>query len=437
MPTSVGIGIFLVLYALVLLVLFPLLRPDAVPQYAPRHYHAVQLRRGEVLQPVVQPLVERVKHLPHLPGQLVAEDLAGVVKQKFHQFRQDQGVTDAHLLDRAVQDFEQMRVKRSEQQQKQQQQLAAAVAAPLTGIVAPAPGKRTGFMVLGMHRSGTSMLSGLMVTGLGYKPGGPLIGGAFDNEKGFFERIDVVYQNDEFMNKQNVWWSANVVNYNPDTALRMMKDGRVKFDNGKKALQFFSNPEKAPWLQKDPRMCITLKTWLPLLDAEPAIVFTYRHPLEVANSLKHREQGFTIEHGLRLWLHYNKAALTNSQGLCRVLSSNEAILENPLHEVQRIANELTTKCGVPAPPKGTLQQEDVDRFVDPNLQHNKKEAHPKKVIASYYGTCEVPEYKSEFKPPSMDYQREHDMYMVAMKLYCALKSGDAYKESFEWPAVPQ
>ena len=35
--------------------------------------------------------------------------------------------------------------------------------------------KAPGFVVLGMHRSGTSMLSGLLVTGFGYETGGPLI----------------------------------------------------------------------------------------------------------------------------------------------------------------------------------------------------------------------------------------------------------------------
>lgn len=43
--------------------------------------------------------------------------------------------------------------------------------------------KRPGFIVLGMHRSGTSMLSGLLVEGFGYETGGPLIMPAFDNEK--------------------------------------------------------------------------------------------------------------------------------------------------------------------------------------------------------------------------------------------------------------
>ena len=39
-------------------------------------------------------------------------------------------------------------------------------------------GKTPGFMVLGMHRSGTSMLSGLLVEGFGYDTGGADMGGS-------------------------------------------------------------------------------------------------------------------------------------------------------------------------------------------------------------------------------------------------------------------
>lgn len=45
---------------------------------------------------------------------------------------------------------------------------------------------RNGFIVLGMHRSGTSMLTGLLVTGLGYNVSGPLIKPNKTNKKGFF-----------------------------------------------------------------------------------------------------------------------------------------------------------------------------------------------------------------------------------------------------------
>ena len=42
----------------------------------------------------------------------------------------------------------------------------------------------------------------------------------FDNEKGFYERIDVVLQNDEFMTAQRVGWSSNVIAYDSDKALQ-------------------------------------------------------------------------------------------------------------------------------------------------------------------------------------------------------------------------
>jgi len=57
-----------------------------------------------------------------------------------------------------------------------------------------------------MHRSGTSVLGGL-INKMGMKTGGPLIAAAEDNEKGFFERIDVVLQNDYLMQKQGVYYS--------------------------------------------------------------------------------------------------------------------------------------------------------------------------------------------------------------------------------------
>ena len=43
--------------------------------------------------------------------------------------------------------------------------------------------KKPGFIVLGMHRSGTSMLSGVLVEGFGYETGGPLLPAQSDNVK--------------------------------------------------------------------------------------------------------------------------------------------------------------------------------------------------------------------------------------------------------------
>lgn len=48
---------------------------------------------------------------------------------------------------------------------------------------------------------------------MGLKTGGPLIAAAEDNAKGFFERIDVVLQNDYIMKKQQVHYSFNTYKF--------------------------------------------------------------------------------------------------------------------------------------------------------------------------------------------------------------------------------
>lgn len=436
---TVCLLVFVACYALLLVTLWPLLQARA-----PEASFRENVQESGDAGTTPRQYLKRMMHVPpalqeaHLPGQDKLSAAATGLRQRIQQFRQGRGVTDANLLDQTKVEFEERRKKR--------EGAAAAAAAKLVQdespnvVVAAGAGSdhRTGFVVLGMHRSGTSMLSGLLHMSAGYTVGGPLIGGAFDNEKGFFERVDVVLQNDEFMRKQRISWASNVINYDWEQALKDKQSGAVTFEKGQTGLKFLNDPANAPWLQKDPRMCITLKTWLKLLQHEPAVVFTYRNPLEVAMSLKKREKNFTLEHGLRLWIVYNMRAIQNSNGLCVVRSSNDAILADPLHEIQRISDELTTTCGVPAPPS-TISQEDVDKFIDPQLQHNRKEREEedKEVLETYNnGACKVYSYISEFDESSSAYKREHQLYQKAMKVFCDFQSGAAYKDDYIWPELP-
>ena len=59
---------------------------------------------------------------------------------------------------------------------------------------------------------------------------------------------------------------------------------------------------------KDPRLCVTLRTWIPLLNFIPAVVFTYRHPLDVALSM-HKREGFAVARGLKMWYVYNRMSI--------------------------------------------------------------------------------------------------------------------------------
>jgi len=78
---------------------------------------------------------------------------------------------------------------------------------------------RKGVVVLGMHRSGTSVTGGLL-NRMGLKCGAPLIGPAEDNKKGFFERVDVVLQNDYLLKIQGLHYAAGIHRYDWRKGLR-------------------------------------------------------------------------------------------------------------------------------------------------------------------------------------------------------------------------
>jgi hypothetical protein len=291
---------------------------------------------------------------------------------------------------------------------------------------------RPGVIILGMHRSGTSIVGGLM-NKMGLKTGGPLIRPWKDNEKGFFERIDVVLQNDYIMKKQNVHYSLFTWRYDALQGLRDVLDNMSEeqggdfFNEGRRGLAFLNDHASYPWMLKDPRLCITLRTWLPLLNFVPAILFTYRHPMDVALSMHKREtEQFQIGRAMRLWYVYNKRALQQSRDLCRVVTSHRKMMATPQVELDRIYEELHA-CGVPVPKKASSA--DIKEFIDMKLQHGHSTQQDK--------SCE--QDSSTLKPDPKNWDTTDPvhikLYQASMRLYCALESGSAYKTDFvfdEW-----
>ena len=276
-----------------------------------------------------------------------------------------------------------------------------------------------GVIVLGMHRSGTSMLTGLLSLGCGYSTGDNLIPPRKHNAKGYFEREDVVLQNIEFFEKRNVSMMSpkRLRAYRPSNNITFLSS------HGWSAIEFFNHKDNStnstiPWIQKDPRMCITLNEWLPHFETRPAILFTYRHPLEVARSLRKRDR-MPIVVGLDTWMAYNEAIVQNTAGICLVSTNNDAILKNPIQEVSRIVHQLTTKCGVIPPPYPTPSKSVVDDFVDVNLQRSKREALPG-CQQTFNGTAA--ELKSVW---------ELRRYKQAMRLYCDIESGLAFASDYK------
>ena len=196
----------------------------------------------------------------------------------------------------------------------------------------------------------------------------------------FFEIIDAVLQNDFLMNKQGVGYDHATHKYDNGEGLRVMLS-RNSGKEGTRALSFLNNPASYPWMLKDSRMCITLRTWLPVLNfipsilykigislIIPSILYIFRHPLDVAMSL-HKREGFPINKGLRMWYVYNKRALRNSNDLCRVTGSHRLIMASPRQEMDRIYDTLIGQCNTHVPHRVT--DEKLSSFIDVNLIHGK------------------------------------------------------------------
>ena len=282
---------------------------------------------------------------------------------------------------------------------------------------------RPGVIVLGMHRSGTSIVGGLM-SKMGLNTGGPLIAPASDNAKGFFERIDVVLQNDYLMKKQNLHYAWRTHAYDPLLGLKhILTDNGSFFKEGERGLAFLNSESNYPWMLKDPRLCITLRTWLPLLHFTPAILFTYRNPMDVALSMNKRTtENFPIALGLKLWYVYNKRAVRQSNDLCRVISSHRKLMNNAASELVHIRNGLI-ECGVPVPKLPS--DNEIASFIDVKLQHGN---------SSVDALCELDTYDHVMPPPTWPTQEPQHikLYRTVIDAYCALEDGSAFLHSFKW-----
>lgn len=282
---------------------------------------------------------------------------------------------------------------------------------------------RPGVIILGMHRSGTSALGGL-INKMGLKTGGPLIRAAEDNEKGFFERIDVVLQDDYLMQRQRVHYSVNTYKYDALAGIKdIINDDGTFFKEGKRGLAFLNNKENYPWMLKDPRLCITLRTWLPFLNFIPAVLFTYRHPMDVALSMSKREfEKFAVNKGLRLWYVYNKRAIEQSQDLCRVTTSHRKVMQQPKQELDRIFDELVA-CGVAVPHK--LDDTEISSFIDIKLQHGKS------TLKDHSCDQDLTSILPPESWPTKDDQHIR-LYREVMRVYCAMEDGRAFQRGFQF-----
>jgi hypothetical protein len=186
------------------------------------------------------------------------------------------------------------------------------------------------FIVLGMHRSGTSMVAGLL------HGSGICMGKAFrqvlpQNPLGFFEEESFRQLNDAFLLEAGYIvkeWSAAFCK----TALKTDK----LHEAGNLIGQW--NKSNGSWGWKDPRTCLTIGLWLKVLQSngllrKTNIIVVNRSVSAVSKSLVARGDVNNISHGKALYAmyheHLEKGLVEYCERLRILRIGYEQLLEGP------------------------------------------------------------------------------------------------------------
>ena len=217
-------------------------------------------------------------------------------------------------------------------------------------------------LVLGMHRSGTSAITG----SLGFS--GAWVGGATEltspnaeNPQGFWERRDVREICDQMLHAAGAdWWK--IAEFDPQAIPRAtLAAQRRKFKKIVSSLDAYQ-----AWIVKEPRLCLLLPVLQDYIH-NPVCIHIYRNPLEVARSLQRRD-GFSIAAGLALWEAYNLHALDASKDLRRVLIDHQSLISNPAATLNALVEQLE-EFDLDHPITPDTRR--IERFIDAKLYHQK------------------------------------------------------------------
>lgn len=220
--------------------------------------------------------------------------------------------------------------------------------------------------VCGMHRSGTSVVARLLnMVGAYFAPEGAALAANDDNPKGFWERADVVALNDRILAEAGARWFDPYPWVSRDAATPPSAELAAKL----RACLLELDGHR-PWFIKDPRLCLTLGSWLPLCEFPVAVICSRDEDAVVASLVDHGTSlGFRFRHeeAEALWNVYHRSLLRVTAGMTRVFVRYEEALAAPMRVVERLHAELGEAgvVGLRLP-----DRREVEAFIDPRLQRH-------------------------------------------------------------------
>ena len=221
---------------------------------------------------------------------------------------------------------------------------------------------RIAVVVAGMHRSGTSALTRLLV-GLGCTPPRTPLAADAHNALGYWESSVITELNDAILASAGSSWDDWGV-FNP-----AWQDSPAARPYRNRALQALVGEfgDSPLFVLKDPRLCRLLpvwRDWLAEVGATPRVVVPVRNPLEVAASLARRD---VIEEpfGALLWLRH----MLDAEAGCRDGRRAFVHYDDVLGNWQAAAERLGRGLAIAWPRRSTVAAVEIEENLPPALKH--------------------------------------------------------------------
>ncbi len=191
--------------------------------------------------------------------------------------------------------------------------------------------------IVGCHRSGTSILAQLLYfSGFNMRDSKRLLVEADqENPTGYWEDRDAQNLNNRALETLGGSWYRPVL-FVDGWAIKCKEAGLLS------DISDFLGTNRNGFLFKDPRTTVCLPLWL-MVNPKIRLVYIIRNPISVANSLYSRRVSLSCEHGLWLWAMYNCCCIKDGAYNIAAMTSYEALVSNPVHELGNILSAFQIK----------------------------------------------------------------------------------------------
>src|SRR6202166_3596026 len=226
--------------------------------------------------------------------------------------------------------------------------------------------RRRAILILGMHRSGTSAVSGV-VCALGAAAPNLLLPPDHANPRGYWEPWALVNAHAEMLVSAGSSWD----DWRPLNADWYRSPLASIFHDRLRDILQTEYQDKPLFVVKDPRICRFLPFFMSVLEemtVAPVAIFVFRHPIEVAFSLR-RRNGFSIAKSIAIWLRHVLEAERHSRNIPRHFISYGNLLKDWRGELKRAGDTI----GIAWPADPEISGAAIEKFLSMDLRHEKNE----------------------------------------------------------------